>query len=116
MWQSGEQYIAVNYEKLLTDQEIDETTQLPVLTYDLAADVFGDPVPEPTFAPVKLETEKSSAPAEKEDKEDTEDRAQDNNDSSFFSAIPLPLIGGLGLLVLLGLIIALVVVIRSLNR
>ena len=116
VWQSGEQYIAVNYEKLLTDQEIDETTQLPVLTYDLAADVFGDPVPEPTFAPVKLETEKSSAPAEKEDKEDTEDRAQDNNDSSFFSAIPLPLIGGPGLLVLLGLIIALVVVIRSLNR
>ncbi|WP_246824474.1 VWA domain-containing protein [Corynebacterium sp. HMSC036D02] len=115
VWQSGEQYIAVNYEKLLTDQEIDETTQLPVLTYDLAADVLGDPVPEPTFAPVKLETEKPSAPVEKEDKEDTENRAQDNDDSSLFSGFPFLLVG-LGLLVLFGLVIALVVVIRSLNR
>ena len=65
VWQGGEQYIAVNYEKLLTDQEIDENTQLPVLTYDLVADAVGDPVPEPTFAPVKLETEKPAEPKEK---------------------------------------------------
>ncbi|WP_260857827.1 vWA domain-containing protein [Corynebacterium singulare] len=116
VWQSGEQFIAVNYEKLLTDQEINETTQLPVLTYDLAADVLGDPVPEPTFAPVKLETEKPSEAPEPTAQDNSNNQAQDNDDSSFFSAIPLPLIGGLGLLVLLGLIIALVVVIRSLNR
>lgn len=115
VWQSGEQYIAVNYEQLLTDQEIDENTQLPVLTYDLVADAVGDPVPEPTFAPVKIETEKPSAPAEKEDKDDTENRAQDNDDSSLFSSFPFLLVG-LGLLVLFGLVIALVVVIRSLNR
>lgn len=115
VWQGGEQYIAVNYEQLLTEQEIDENTQLPVLTYDLVADAMGDPVPEPTFAPVKLETEKPSAPAEKEDKEDTENRAQDNDDSSLFSGFPFLLVG-LGLLVLFGLVIALVVVIRSLNR
>lgn len=115
VWRGGEQYIAVNYEKLLTDQEIDENTQLPVLTYDLVADAVGDPVPEPTFAPVKIETEKPSAPAEKEDKEDTENRAQDNDDSSLFSGFPFLLVG-LGLLVLFGLVIALVVVIRSLNR
>ena len=114
VWQGGEQYIAVNYEKFLTDQEIDETTQLPVLTYDLVADVLGDPVPEPTFAPIKLETTEnpSEAPAEKED---TENRAQDNDDSSLFSGFPF-LLAGLGFLVLIGLIIALVVVIRSLNR
>ncbi len=113
VWQGGEQYIAVNYEKLLTDQEIDENTQLPVLTYDLVADAVGDPVPEPTFAPIKLETEKpSEAPAAKED---TENRAQDNDDSSLFSGFPF-LLAGLGFLVLIGLIIALVVVIRSLNR
>ena len=113
VWQGGEQYIAVNYEKLLTDQEIDENTQLPVLTYDLVADAVGDPVPEPTFAPVKLETEKpSEAPAEKEE---TDNRAQDNDDSSLFSGFPFLLVG-LGLLVLFGLVIALVVVIRSLNR
>lgn len=115
VWQGGEQYIAVNYEQLLTDQEIDENTQLPVLTYDLVADAVGDPVPEPTFAPVKLETEKPSAPAEKEDKEDTENRAQDNDDSSLFSGFPFLLVV-LGFLVLLGLVVALVVVIRSLNR
>lgn len=115
VWRGGEQYIAVNYEKLLTEQEIDENTQLPVLTYDLVADAVGDPVPEPTFAPVKLETEKPSAPAEKEDQEDTENRAQDNDDSSLFSGFPFLLVG-LGLLVLFGLVIALVVVIRSLNR
>ncbi|WP_412099195.1 vWA domain-containing protein [Corynebacterium aurimucosum] len=115
VWQGGEQYIAVNYEKLLTDQEIDENTQLPVLTYDLVADAVGDPVPEPTFAPIKLETEKPSAPAEKDNKEDTENRAQDNDDSSLFSGFPFLLVG-LGLLVLFGLVIALVVVIRSLNR
>lgn len=112
VWKGGEQYIAVNYEKLLTDQEIDENTQLPVLTYDLVADVVGDPVPEPTFAPVKLETEKPSEPAQKED---IENRAQDNDDSSLFSGFPFLLVG-LGLLVLFGLVIALVVVIRSLNR
>lgn len=112
VWQGGEQYIAVNYEKLLTDQEIDENTQLPVLTYDLVADAMGDPVPEPTFAPVKLETEKPSEPAEKED---TENRAQDNDDSSFLEGFPF-LLAGLGFLVLIGLIVALVVVIRSLNR
>ena len=112
VWQSGEQYIAVNYEKLLTDQEIDENTQLPVLTYDLVADAIGDPVPEPTFAPIKLETEKPTEPAEKED---TENRAQDSDSSSLFSGFPF-LLAGLGFLVLLGLIIALVVVIRSLNR
>lgn len=112
VWQGGEQYIAVNYEKLLTEQEIDENTQLPVLTYDLVADAVGDPVPEPTFAPVKLETEKPSEPAEKED---TENRAQDNDDSSLFSGFPF-LLAGLGFLVLIGLIVALVVVIRSLNR
>lgn len=116
VWQGGEQYIAVNYEQFLTDQEIDETTQLPVLTYDLVTDVFGDPVPEPTFAPVKLETEKPSEAPEPTAQDNSNNQAQDNDDSSFFSAIPLPLIGGLGLLVLLGLIIALVVVIRSLNR
>ena len=115
VWQGGEQYIAVNYEQLLTEQEIDENTQLPVLTYDLVVDAMGDPVPEPTFAPVKLETEKPSAPAEKEDKEDTENRAQDSDDSSLFSGFPFLLVG-LGLLVLFGLVIALVVVIRSLNR
>ena len=115
MWQGGEQYIAVTYEKLLAEQEIDENTQLPVLTYDLVADAVGDPVPEPTFAPVKLETEKPSAPAEKEDKEDTENHAQDNDDSSLFSGFPFLLVG-LGFLVLLGLVVALVVVIRSLNR
>ena len=112
VWQGGEQYIAVNYEQLLTDQEIDETTQLPVLTYDLVADVLGDPVPEPTFAPVKLETEKPAEPAEKED---TENRAQDSDNSSLFSGFPFLLVG-LGFLILLGLAIALVVVIRSLNR
>ncbi|GAA1471376.1 VWA domain-containing protein [Corynebacterium aurimucosum] len=113
VWQGGEQYIAVNYEQLLTEQEIDENTQLPVLTYDLVADAMGDPVPEPTFAPVKLETEKSSeAPAEKKE---TENRAQDNDDSSFLEGFPFLLVG-LGLLVLFGLVIALVVVIRSLNR
>ena len=85
VWQGGEQYIAVNYEKLLTEQEIDENTQLPVLTYDLVADAVGDPVPEPTFAPVKLETEKPSKPAEKEG---TENRAQDKDDSSLFSGFP----------------------------
>ena len=115
VWQGGEQYIAVNYEKLLTDQEIDENTQLPVLTYDLVADAVGDPVPEPTFAPVKLETEKPSAPAEKDAKEDTENRAQEDDDSSLFSGFPFLLVG-LGLLVLFGLVVALVVVIRSLNR
>lgn len=115
VWQGGEQYIAVTYEKLLAEQEIDENTQLPVLTYDLVADAVGDPVPEPTFAPVKLETEKPSAPAEKEDKEDTENHAQDNDDSSLFSGFPFLLVG-LGFLVLLGLVVALVVVIRSLNR
>lgn len=113
VWQSGEQYIAVNYEKLLTEQEIDENTQLPVLTYDLVADAVGDPVPEPTFAPIKLDTEKTSeTPAEKEE---TKNRAQDNDDSSLFSGFPFLLVG-LGLLVLFGLVIALVVVIRSLNR
>ncbi|MGY0886480.1 vWA domain-containing protein [Corynebacterium aurimucosum] len=112
VWQGGEQYIAVNYEQLLTEQEIDENTQLPVLTYDLVADAVGDPVPEPTFAPVKLETEKPSEPAEKEE---TENRAQDNDDSSFLEGFPFLLVG-LGLLVLFGLVIALVVVIRSLNR
>ena len=112
VWQGGEQYIAVNYEKLLTEQEIDENTQLPVLTYDLVADAVGDPVPEPTFAPVKLETEKPSEPAEKEG---TENRAQDNDDSSLFSGFPF-LLAGLGFLVLIGLIIALVVAIRNLNR
>ena len=116
VWKGGEQYIAVNYEQFLTDQEIDETTQLPVLTYDLVTDVFGDPVPEPTFAPVKLETEKPSEAPEPTAQDNSNNQAQDNDDSSFFSAIPLPLIGGLGLLVLLGLIIALVVAIRSLNR
>lgn len=115
VWQGGEQYIAVNYEKLLTDQEIDENTQLPVLTYDLVADAVGDPVPEPTFAPVKLETEKPSAPAERDAKEDTENHAQEDDDSSLFSGFPFLLVG-LGLLVLLGLVVALVVVIRSLNR
>ncbi|OFT67089.1 hypothetical protein HMPREF3147_02330 [Corynebacterium sp. HMSC05D03] len=112
VWQGGEQYIAVNYEQLLTEQEIDENTQLPVLTYDLVADAMGDPVPEPTFAPVKLETEKPSEPAEKEE---TENRAQDNDDSSFLEGFPFLLVG-LGLLVLFGLVIALVVVIRRLNR
>ncbi|OFN34553.1 hypothetical protein HMPREF2565_09495 [Corynebacterium sp. HMSC072A04] len=115
VWQGGEQYIAVNYEKLLTDQEIDENTQLPVLTYDLVADAVGDPVPEPTFAPVKLETEKPSAPAERDAKEDTENHAQEDDDSSLFSGFPFLLVG-LGLLVLFGLVVALVVVIRSLNR
>lgn len=116
VWQGGEQYIAVNYEQFLTDQEIDENTQLPVLTYDLVVDAFGDPVPEPTFAPVKLETEKPSEAPEPATRDNADNQAQSKDDSSFFSAIPLPLIGGLGLLVLLGLIIALVVVIRSLNR
>ncbi len=115
VWQGGVQYIAVNYEKLLTDQEIDENTQLPVLTYDLVADAVGDPVPEPTFAPVKLETEKPSAPAERDTKEDTENHAQEDDDSSLFSGFPFLLVG-LGLLVLFGLVVALVVVIRSLNR
>ena len=116
VWQGGEQYIAVNYEQFHSEQEIDETTQLPVLTYDLVADVLGDPVPEPTFAPVKLETEKPSKAPELATRDNADNQAQSKDDSSFFSAIPLPLIGGLGLLVLLGLIIALVVVIRSLNR
>ena len=116
VWQGGEQYIAVNYEKLLTDQEIDENTQLPVLTYDLVADAVGDPVPEPTFAPVKVETEKPSGAPEPATRDNADNQAQSKDDSSLFSTIPLPLIGGLGLLVLLGLIIALVVVIRSLNR
>lgn len=103
VWKGGEQYIAVNYEQFLTEQDIDENTQLPVLTYDLVADAVGDPVPEPTFAPIKLETEKpSEAPAAKED---TENRAQDNDDSSLFSGFPF-LLAGLGFLVLIGLIIA----------
>lgn len=116
VWKGGEQYIAVNYEQFLTDQEIDENTQLPVLTYDLVVDAFGDPVPEPTFAPVKVETEKPSEAPEPKAQDNSSNQTQSKDESSLFSAIPLPLIGGLGLLVLLGLIIALVVVIRSLNR
>ena len=116
VWQGGEQYLAINYEKFHSTQEIDENTQLPVLTYDLVVDTFGDPVPEPTFAPVKVETEEPSEAPEPATRDNADNQAQSKDDSSLFSTIPLPLIGGLGLLVLLGLIIALVVVIRSLNR
>ncbi|MGX4760762.1 vWA domain-containing protein [Corynebacterium minutissimum] len=116
VWQGGEQYLAINYEKFHSTQEINENTQLPVLTYDLVVDTFGDPVPEPTFAPVKVETEEPSKAPELATRDNADNQAQSKDDSSLFSAIPLPLIGGLGLLVLLGLIIALVVVIRSLNR
>ncbi|MCG7230540.1 vWA domain-containing protein [Corynebacterium minutissimum] len=116
VWQGGEQYLAINYEKFHSTQEINENTQLPVLTYDLVVDAFGDPVPEPTFAPVKVETEKPSEAPEPTAQDNSANQAQSKDDPSFFSAIPLPLIGGLGLLVLLGLIIALVLVIRSLNR
>lgn len=116
VWQGSEQYLAINYEKFHSTQEIDENTQLPVLTYDLVVDTFGDPVPEPTFAPVKVETEEPSEAPEPATRDNADNQAQSKDDSSLFSTIPLPLVGGLGLLVLLGLIIALVVVIRSLNR
>ena len=107
VWKGGEQYLAVNYEQLLTCKEIDSTTQLPVLTYDLVVDTFGDPVPEPSFASVKSQSEEpAEGPAE-----EPSARAQENDESSF----PFALVG-LGAAALIFLVAALVLIIGKPSR
>lgn len=103
VWKGGEQYLAVNYEQLLTYKEIDSTTQLPVLTYDLVVDTFGDPVPEPSFASVRSQSEEPA--------EEPSARAQENHESSF----PFALVG-LGAAALIFLVAALVLIIRKPSR
>jgi len=78
-----------------------------VLTYDLVVDTFGDPVPEPSFASVKSQSEEpAEGPAE-----EPSARAQENDESSF----PFALVG-LGAAALIFLVAALVLIIRKPSR
>lgn len=61
VWQDGTQYLAVKYDEVFSQAEIDAGTELPPLTYLLKADAVGEPVPAPTFTPVEAASTSTSA-------------------------------------------------------
>ena len=77
IWQDGDQVLTVRYDRLFSQDDIDATTQLPVLTYTLVADAVGEPVPAPTFTPVEAASTSTSAqPSEGAEETDTDADAE----------------------------------------
>lgn len=86
VWQGGTQYLAVKYDEIFSQAEIDAGTELPPLTYLLKADAVGEPVPAPTFTPVEAASTSTSAQPSEEAEEtatDTDAEATSDEDSGF---------------------------------
>ena len=64
LWLDGVQYVAVNYERLFTEQEIDAGTELPPVTYTLTARVDGRVQPGPRFTAVAQPSGAGATPVE----------------------------------------------------